>query len=375
MAVVCDALSVLIPARILEERWPGGPEGYASNAPNRTFCSDGLLTRIGFMTPNDVSYWVDLLRDRGYRFVEEINGIATFVDIAVVDQLAGPTAHCPWIVSEVRDGVRWSWLAGQEPGDLVGPAGWTPSKSASMHFVPPEVGKTLPAVRSGELISILDPEGVTRFVAPPVKRELGYDDSIASATAHFEAGDAESAFRALLKAEHRRPLEPEDRRLAANIATSFARELKQDDDPRAGKVWINAARRWRELTDLSSETPDAAMWAARGEAELESGDIPRARESLGTALRMSPSDWRALATMALVAFAEGKPVSDVDRWLDRAAEAAEGDERAEDKVDDITHDISVRRRKANRPRPSVARRFLPQNRSNAPPPRPRGPLP
>ncbi len=372
MAVVCDALSVLVRNETLDDRWPGGAEAYAAEAPNRTFCTDGLLTRIGCMTPNDVSYWVDLLRDRGYRFVEDIEGVATCIDIAVVDQLSGPTADCPWIVTEVRDGVRWSWLAGQDPGELVGPPGWTPAKSASMHFVPPEVGEALPTVKSGQLISALHPDGKTRFTPRSVKRETGYDEHIASAKTHFENDDAESAFQAVLKAEYRRGLDPEDRYLAASIATSFARELKEDEDPRAGKVWISAARRWREFIELAAGTPDADAWVKRGEAELQAGDIPQARESLGVALRMSPSDWQALVTMALVAFAEGKSKDDVDRWLHRAALAADGDERAEDKVDDVAHEIMLRRRKATGPRPPTIRKSVPQKRVD--PPR-RGPLP
>ena len=87
MAVLVEALSVIVRNATLESLYPGGVSGYAADCPNRTFCSDGVLTRVGFMTPDDVGAFLERLETRGLVFLHD--GAAA--DIAVVDQHEGPT--------------------------------------------------------------------------------------------------------------------------------------------------------------------------------------------------------------------------------------------------------------------------------------------
>ncbi len=54
MAVLIEGISVVVPVDVLEEKYPGGLDAYANDCPNQTFCCDGELTRVGFMTPVDV---------------------------------------------------------------------------------------------------------------------------------------------------------------------------------------------------------------------------------------------------------------------------------------------------------------------------------
>jgi len=131
MAVLVEALSVIVRNATLESLYPGGVSGYAADCPNRTFCSDGVLTRVGFMTPDDVGAFLERLETRGLVFLHD--GVAA--DIAVVDQHEGPITICDWLaVGEDAAGIRCCWLRGTARGALATPAGWTPDQRLT--FVP-----------------------------------------------------------------------------------------------------------------------------------------------------------------------------------------------------------------------------------------------
>jgi len=119
VAVLAEFLNVIVPVRALEERYPGGVEGYARACPNQTFCRDEHLTRIGFMSPADVeSFVTSLITDTSLRLRDG----GRFVDIAVVDTLFGPSAPCAWLEFGVRDDCPQCWLSGTEPGVVAAPA-------------------------------------------------------------------------------------------------------------------------------------------------------------------------------------------------------------------------------------------------------------
>ena len=63
--VLVEALSVIVRNATLESLHPGGVSGFAADCPNRTFCSDGVLTRAGFISPDDVGAVRLVRKDRG----------------------------------------------------------------------------------------------------------------------------------------------------------------------------------------------------------------------------------------------------------------------------------------------------------------------
>jgi hypothetical protein len=121
MSVLCEAISVIVPRDVLERLWPGGVEAYAASIPNRTFCADGRLTRVGFMHPNDVGHHLNGLAAAGLTTADEHE---VFVDLAVVDQFEGPTRPCAWLEWERVEQITRAWLSGSEPGELATPPGW-----------------------------------------------------------------------------------------------------------------------------------------------------------------------------------------------------------------------------------------------------------
>lgn len=135
MSVLVEAISVVIRNDVLERRYPGGLAAYRSRCPNHTFCTDGTLARVGFMSREEVAHFVRGLARKGFVFFRD----EAFVDFAVVDQTVGPTGPCPWLTfARHEDGYCLCWLAGSPPGELAHPADWTPADSQSLTLRPEE---------------------------------------------------------------------------------------------------------------------------------------------------------------------------------------------------------------------------------------------
>ena len=136
MAVLIEAISVIVRLEAVAQRYPGGTAKFISASPNRTLCADSELARIGFMHPDDVGAFVRGLEKLGLVFVNQQN-IA--VDIAVVDQRQGLTAPCPWLElfqTQLPGGgtVTAVRLAGSQDKMLSCPAGWQYERSLSAQF-------------------------------------------------------------------------------------------------------------------------------------------------------------------------------------------------------------------------------------------------
>lgn len=115
---------------------------------NPSFCTDGELVRIGFMSPTEVKHYVDWLEESGLQFNEDME--RSLSDIAVVDQQKGLTKPCEWIeFAHFRKGdeglVAVCWLfEGDRKGfgahlpsssfDLSTPEGWEFEGSLSQRF-------------------------------------------------------------------------------------------------------------------------------------------------------------------------------------------------------------------------------------------------
>lgn len=138
MAVLIEAISVVILRSRIVEVWRGGWDGFVADCPNQTLCADRDLARVGFMNPNDVEPYVGDLQRRGLVFRRGDGA----VDIVVVDQMRGPTTSCDWVeFGRVEIGghpVAACRLAGSDEHTVVTPPGWRfeGSLSATFGFVP-----------------------------------------------------------------------------------------------------------------------------------------------------------------------------------------------------------------------------------------------
>ena len=152
MAVLIEAISVVIRINVLFEKYPGGWNAFKKIVPNNTLCSDNELARVGFMAPQDVSAFVGDLQQSGLVFLHSEKA----VDLAVVDQLRGPTTPCDWLeFGHISMGpgqqVAVCRLAGSQSMQIFTPDGWEyeGSLSASQSFVSNEnVNKDLKFLRT-----------------------------------------------------------------------------------------------------------------------------------------------------------------------------------------------------------------------------------
>ena len=93
MAVLVEALNVIVRLNRIKVKFNGGLVAFKRSVPNKTFCMDSRLARVGFMYPADAENYIAYLERNGLTFIS--NGKAT--DIVVIDQFKGPTVACDWI--------------------------------------------------------------------------------------------------------------------------------------------------------------------------------------------------------------------------------------------------------------------------------------
>lgn len=94
MAVLVEAISVVIRCESIAKKFFGGVERFMATLPNSTLCSDGELACINFMVPADVRKYVEYLVEQGLVFKKS----DTAVDLAVVDQNRGMISECKWAI-------------------------------------------------------------------------------------------------------------------------------------------------------------------------------------------------------------------------------------------------------------------------------------
>lgn len=155
MAVLCEAISVVVKRSSIDQYFRGGWNAYQAFIPNATHCTDGELARVGFLSAGEVGLFVDTLIAGGliFRVPKKAFGIfgggRSSTDIVVVDQLRGATIECDWIqftrveIKGVQVSICWLFEGEKVASgihtkglsmDLAVPDGWTPKESASFSF-------------------------------------------------------------------------------------------------------------------------------------------------------------------------------------------------------------------------------------------------
>ncbi len=118
MAVFIDGTNVIVRVESLDKLFPGGVEGLEQSSPNRTFCSDGRIARLGFMAYSDASHFISKLEDCG--LTHKMSGRC--IDIALCTSVDGAEEECDWVcVDHDPRGFDYAWLAGDFPGPIAAP--------------------------------------------------------------------------------------------------------------------------------------------------------------------------------------------------------------------------------------------------------------
>jgi hypothetical protein len=124
MAVLLEAISVIVRIEAIQEHYPGSWDAFRDAAPNQTLCADSQLARIGFMSRVDVESFIKELEKYGLIYMDD--GVC--VDIAVADQQRGFAIKCDWAqcgsVSIDGNNIKACQAIEDDSFQLMTPDGW-----------------------------------------------------------------------------------------------------------------------------------------------------------------------------------------------------------------------------------------------------------
>jgi hypothetical protein len=112
--------SVVIRVSTLTVHYPGGVAAYESDCPNSTFCSDGEVCRVGFMSWADTELFMQSLR----RFNISLENAAA----AIIREDKGLLQPSEWLEFHRIDETPMGRLVGSALNVLVAPPGWVPGE-------------------------------------------------------------------------------------------------------------------------------------------------------------------------------------------------------------------------------------------------------
>ena len=117
MAVSALACSVIVRNSTIETHMPGGITAFENSSRNQTFCTDGTISRVGFMVEADARTFINHLATVG--LVPSLPEAPS--EIVLVIQGHGFAYPCDWLQVGLFDGRPCVWLAGMDRGDLFMP--------------------------------------------------------------------------------------------------------------------------------------------------------------------------------------------------------------------------------------------------------------
>ena len=301
MAVIGECISVITRLSTIDTKFPGGLTNFRSCVPNQTYCNDGSLVRVGFMTPADASVWTRYLEDSGLIFIRKIDGEYCAIEIVVVDQVDGPTCKCDWIESEIIGDNRWVWLAGDLPGELVTPLCWQPGNPGDLKKVLQADFEALPISRSGNLDITLDSDtAAPRYTGRAFGHQHDFDVLIRQARTEFQLEHYDAAYAFFLKAEEIQPLIDSDRIEAALSASGVLLSLESRE------ICTDAIRRWTEITEISPGKDNANYWAERAAVEMRNLLIVEGMRSADRSVEIDATNRIAVLKTSTLVSREGE---------------------------------------------------------------------
>ena len=128
MGVCCRGYSVIVRNRAVENGLIGGLDAYKQLCPNSTFCSDGLICRVGFMNLDDAKSFLSQLMESGLLKSGSVE------DFTIVDQGLGILPWPDWLVFGHYEKVPIACLVGTEHVDLFMPQSELDSKMETISF-------------------------------------------------------------------------------------------------------------------------------------------------------------------------------------------------------------------------------------------------
>ena len=64
MAVQINFFSMIIRKSVLDDKYPGGAKQYRADCPNKSYIEDDYLTRVAYMSGEDLYHYIDEVTDK-----------------------------------------------------------------------------------------------------------------------------------------------------------------------------------------------------------------------------------------------------------------------------------------------------------------------
>ena len=133
MAVLVEAVSVVVRRDSIDQRLAGGWEAFVAAVPTAQFCYDSEIARVGFMADADAETFVAHLRALGLL----AGTSSTETDVCIIEQLGRSGVPADWLgvsrlsTPEIGGEVAVAFLKGTTETRVVMPGGWKFEGSAS----------------------------------------------------------------------------------------------------------------------------------------------------------------------------------------------------------------------------------------------------
>lgn len=338
MAVIVECVTVVVTESALQQRYPGGVAAYREAAPNATYCSDGRISAISFIIPEDAHAFVRTLTRSGLADP----WLGRSLDIAVADQSEGLLAECDWLALDLRvvldpEGRTYpltlAWVKGEQATTFAAPAGWKPR--SSKRLTREELERNYELVRDFATDRSAGRSGAVEAYRHRQTGEMIYigrpnverDDSI---QARYDSLAAELA---VLEAQ------PVSRARDERLASCFERAAKLVEDSNwqePGPLWVHGfaarlSRRWavaeqsfRRMTELR---PDILVgWLELTWALAKLDRLEEAESAARRATEVDPTSSAAFGNLASALLQRGRP-TEASAAIARAIELDPLDEK------------------------------------------------
>jgi hypothetical protein len=168
VAVLVEAVSVIIRRDRLTPPLPDLDPTVSSAWNPPTICTDGELVRIGFYSVPEAERCIETLAAAGLQYVQD--GVAQ--DFVIVDQTSGPSAHGNWFkfgpMSLEGNEVLACQMTGSGTLSVATPAGWTYEGSVTEAY-----NQLPPRAREQILRLVRREDGKHVYRHPVIGKEMG----------------------------------------------------------------------------------------------------------------------------------------------------------------------------------------------------------
>lgn len=157
MAVLIEAYSVIVRVQAIRDKYFGGVKAFMDDIPNSTFCTDGAVGRVGFMSLDDAFFYSAELMKKGLHseMVDENT------DIAYAMQDVGVMEKCSWLIAEKliidKNGneVTACSLIGSAQQGLSVPENWRYENYASLRKANEEDFEAVEQVQDSSVLKVV----------------------------------------------------------------------------------------------------------------------------------------------------------------------------------------------------------------------------